>query len=66
VAVADLFCRQARRRIDSLFDRVFSNEDVPTYALAQRVLDGQHLWLESGLVPSLPDATRGAPRRTLE
>src|SRR6185295_12812161 len=52
VAVADLFCRQARRRIDSLFDRVFSNEDVPTYALAQRVLDGQHLWLESGLVPS--------------
>jgi alkylation response protein AidB-like acyl-CoA dehydrogenase len=52
-AVADLFCRQARRRVESLFDRVFHNEDVATYALAQRVMEGEHLWLESGMVREL-------------
>ena len=52
-AVADLFCRQARRRVEALFDRVFSNDDVATYSMAQRVLDGQQLWLESGLVRNL-------------
>jgi hypothetical protein len=51
--VADLFCRQARRRVESLFDRVFHNEDVATYALAQRVMEGEHLWLESGMVREL-------------
>jgi alkylation response protein AidB-like acyl-CoA dehydrogenase len=48
--VADLFCRQARRRVEALFDRVFSNDDRATYALAQRVLQGDALWLEEGLV----------------
>jgi alkylation response protein AidB-like acyl-CoA dehydrogenase len=56
-AVADLFCRQARRRVDALFDRVFSNDDVATYRLAQRVLADGHLWLESGLVrEALPES----------
>jgi alkylation response protein AidB-like acyl-CoA dehydrogenase len=51
--VADLFCRQARRRIEGLFDRVFSNDDVETYRLAQRVLKDEQLWLEGGLVRNL-------------
>jgi hypothetical protein len=55
--VADLFCRQARRRVDALFERVFSNDDVATYRLAQRVLKDETLWLEEGLVRgALPPA----------
>jgi alkylation response protein AidB-like acyl-CoA dehydrogenase len=53
-AVADLFCRQARRRVESLFDRVFSNDDVETYHLAQRVLKDEQLWLEAGMARDLP------------
>jgi alkylation response protein AidB-like acyl-CoA dehydrogenase len=52
-AVADLFCRQAHRRVETLFDRVFSNDDVATYSLAQRTLQDEQLWLESGLVRGL-------------
>jgi alkylation response protein AidB-like acyl-CoA dehydrogenase len=51
--VADLFCRQARRRVEALFDRVFRNDDVATYRLAQRVLEDEQLWLESGMVRDL-------------
>jgi hypothetical protein len=51
--VADLFCRQARRRVEALFDRVFRNDDVATYRLAQRVLGDEQLWLESGMVRDL-------------
>ncbi len=49
IETADLFSRQSRRRIEALFDQVFTNDDVATYRLAQHVLKGQHLWLEDGL-----------------
>ena len=39
--LADLFCRQARRRVDALFDRLFDNDDTDAYALAQGVLGGR-------------------------
>lgn len=48
--LADLFSRQARRRIERLFDEVFSNEDTHAYAVARQVLDGKHAWLEQGMV----------------
>jgi alkylation response protein AidB-like acyl-CoA dehydrogenase len=48
--LADLFCRQARRRVQDKFRDVWSNEDLPTYAAAQKVLDGQYAWLEQGIV----------------
>ncbi|HEU4700188.1 MAG TPA: acyl-CoA dehydrogenase family protein [Gemmatimonadales bacterium] len=48
--LADVFCRQARRRIEERFDQVFDNDDVPTYAVAQQVLKGEHAWLEQGIV----------------
>ena len=50
VELADLFCRQARRRIDDRFGAVFDNDDVTTYRTAQRVLAGEHAWLEQGMV----------------
>jgi alkylation response protein AidB-like acyl-CoA dehydrogenase len=49
--VADVFCRQARGRVQSKFHGLWRNEDVPTYRVAQEVLKGEHAWLEQGMVP---------------
>ena len=49
VELADLFCRQARRRVDALFGELFSNDDDANYALAQQVLEGRHTWIEEGI-----------------
>ena len=46
--LADLFCLHSRRRIKQNFKSVFNNDDVKTYALAQRVLAGEFKWLEEG------------------
>ncbi|HKV75211.1 MAG TPA: acyl-CoA dehydrogenase family protein [Gemmatimonadales bacterium] len=50
--LADLFARQARRRVKERFGAVFSNDDVAAYAVARRVLDGAYPWLEEGIVRS--------------
>ncbi len=52
VDLADVFCRQARRRVEERFDAVFDNDDVATYRVAQQVLRGEHSWLETGMVRS--------------
>jgi hypothetical protein len=50
VKLADLFCRQARRRVRSKFNGLRRNEDVPTYKFAQEILAGEHRWLEREIV----------------
>ncbi len=50
VELADLFCRQARGRINAKFRGLWRNEDGHTYRLAQDVLAGIHRWLERGTV----------------
>ncbi|HWC72776.1 MAG TPA: acyl-CoA dehydrogenase family protein, partial [Gemmatimonadales bacterium] len=50
VRLADLFCRQARRRVRSKFNGLRRNEDVPTYRFAQEILAGEHRWLENDIV----------------
>jgi alkylation response protein AidB-like acyl-CoA dehydrogenase len=50
VELADLFCRQARLRIDRLFTDLWSNEDDANYAGAQRLLEGRYSWLEQGII----------------
>jgi hypothetical protein len=50
VQLADLFSRQARRRVDEKFAAVFDNDDVATYRVAQQVLASEHTWLETGMV----------------
>jgi alkylation response protein AidB-like acyl-CoA dehydrogenase len=60
VKLADLFCRQARRRVDDLFRALDSNDDARIYETARSVLNGDQLWLEEGIVGlqnnlSLPD-----------
>jgi len=50
VELADLFARQARRRVEHLFERLSHNHDTVNYDAAQRTLEGRYQWLEDGLV----------------
>jgi hypothetical protein len=52
VDLADLFCHQARGRVQAKFRGLWRNEDVRTYRVAQEVLDGKHRWLEEGMAES--------------
>src|SRR4051795_12930860 len=47
--LADLFCRQARRRADALFHDLWANDDDEGYKTAMAVLDGRHTWIEEGV-----------------
>jgi hypothetical protein len=55
--LADLFCAQARRRIDRLFGDLWSNDDDDRYAAAQRVVEGRYTWFEAGIL----DPSGGGP-----
>ncbi|MFI5235174.1 MAG: acyl-CoA dehydrogenase, partial [Gemmatimonadales bacterium] len=48
--LADLFSRQARRRVRERFHAVWANDDVATYAAARHAMDGAYPWLEEGIV----------------
>jgi hypothetical protein len=45
--LADLYCRNARRRIRTLFSDVFRNHDRVKYRTAMGVLAGEHAYLET-------------------
>jgi hypothetical protein len=47
--LADLFCKQARSRVDRLFDELWSNNDDDNYTAAQAVLEGRFTWVEEGV-----------------
>jgi hypothetical protein len=49
-ALADVFCRNSRRRIRALFHELWHNDDVAKYRLAQRVLEGRYAWMETGVI----------------
>jgi alkylation response protein AidB-like acyl-CoA dehydrogenase len=48
--LADLFCREAKQRIRTNFSRFYGKNDGAIYRVSQRVLAGQHEWLEQGIV----------------
>jgi alkylation response protein AidB-like acyl-CoA dehydrogenase len=50
--LADVFCRMMRRRNKERFLGIASNDDVLKYRTARAILDGGHVWLEEGLVPT--------------
>ena len=52
--LADVFCREARRRIRRNFAELFGKSDGAVYRLAQEVLRGEHAWLEAGIVDFAP------------
>jgi alkylation response protein AidB-like acyl-CoA dehydrogenase len=61
VRMADVFCRQARRRARALFRDLWSNDDALRYRHGVSVLDGASLWLEAGILEH-----HGAPVRPRE
>ncbi|WP_298329563.1 acyl-CoA dehydrogenase family protein [Haloactinopolyspora sp.] len=50
VRLADVFARQARVRIERLFDALWRNTDAADEALAKGVLDGDFTWVEAGVI----------------
>jgi hypothetical protein len=50
IDLADVFCREAKLRVDTLFDHMFGPTDDRVYRVAQDVLKGQHAWLENGII----------------
>ncbi|MFI6943448.1 acyl-CoA dehydrogenase family protein [Streptomyces sp. NPDC050418] len=67
--LADVFCRQARIRVDELFARLWTNTDDVDRKVVKAVLAGSYEWLEDGIVdlsgegPWIADATPG-PSKT--
>ena len=62
VALADVFCLEARERIRVLFDNLFGPNDPALYKLAMEVLRGEHTWLEQGIVSSVADFDKAKRR----
>jgi len=55
--LADLFCREARVRIDQTFRTLFDNHDDLQYKVVQKMMKGEYEWLEGSLVqPVVPTA----------
>ncbi len=55
--LADLFCREARTRIDQNFRTLFDNHDELAYKVVQKMMKGEYEWLEGDLVqPVVPTA----------
>ncbi len=50
VELADLFCRQARSRIEKQFRHLFINSDAFAYRIAQNTLQDKYAWLENDIV----------------
>lgn len=67
--LADVFCRQARIRVEELFGRLWTNTDELDRKVVDGVLDGSYTWLEEGMTdpsgdgPWIADATP-SPSRT--
>jgi hypothetical protein len=48
--LADLFCRQARRRVKKSFASLWKNDDARLNAVSSHVLAGTHDWLRKGAI----------------
>lgn len=80
VELADLFCQQARVRVEALFTALWENTDSLDVAAARRVVEGRYRFLEEGIVSTptagawvapwqpgpatVPDVRRRIPPRT--
>jgi hypothetical protein len=55
IDLAELFCRGSRRRVEHLFHDLMHNDDAHNVETAQRVLEGQFLWAEAGIIDPAGD-----------
>ena len=51
--LADIFCREARLRIDQHFATMFDNHDDKAYKVAVDFLKGEYQWVEGDLVEGI-------------
>lgn len=51
VELADLFSRDASKRIHHQFSGLIRNDDARAYRVAQNMLQGKYRWLEAGIIP---------------
>jgi alkylation response protein AidB-like acyl-CoA dehydrogenase len=66
VELAELFCRGAQRRVDKYFHDLWRNDDSENYESAQRVLEGNYIWAEAGVIdPSTLAPQLGSDRQGL-
>ena len=62
--LAELFCRQAKRRAEELFSALWDNDDDAGREASARILEGRYAWIEEGIVdpsgegPMIPDEVR--------
>ena len=55
IDLADVFCREARIRIENTFNNLFTEYDDAAYKLVQNMLKGEYDWFEGQLVqPIVP------------
>ncbi|MBK7907627.1 MAG: acyl-CoA dehydrogenase family protein [Gemmatimonadetes bacterium] len=52
--LADVFCRESRDRVEASFRALHGRHDGALFGLAQRVVRGDHAWIESGIVDGEP------------
>jgi len=48
--LADAYCEQARVRVDEYFDQLWRNTDDGDRGLSRKVLAGDYVWLEAGVL----------------
>jgi alkylation response protein AidB-like acyl-CoA dehydrogenase len=53
VDLADVFCHEARKRVDQAFEVLFDNYDEKEYRVVQNLMKGDYKWLEGALVQPL-------------
>jgi Acyl-CoA dehydrogenase, C-terminal domain len=61
VELADLFCRQARRRTDRLLHDLWFNDDAANYDAAVNVLDGRYTMFERDIIDPAGEGPMLAP-----
>ncbi|MEJ2050776.1 MAG: acyl-CoA dehydrogenase, partial [Calditrichota bacterium] len=58
IKVADLYCRNARRKIEQLNHQLWANDDDRKYRFARQLLEDKYTWLEKGGVGLHLDADK--------
>jgi hypothetical protein len=48
--LADMFGRISQRKVKRLFQDLWHNDDVMQYKLGVKVMEGEHRWMESGVI----------------